>query len=98
MALINCTECGHQISDQAKACTQCGHPNQDNDSLYVSNPMKGKLTIIIGVILVMISILSFLVNFNKSTNPVVISLTVTFGIMGLVLIAAGKIHNWFYWG
>jgi hypothetical protein len=26
MALVNCTECGAQISDAAKACPSCGHP------------------------------------------------------------------------
>ncbi len=26
MALINCTECGKEISDQAKACPHCGFP------------------------------------------------------------------------
>lgn len=26
MALIACSECSHQISDQAAACTQCGAP------------------------------------------------------------------------
>ena len=24
MALINCPECGHQVSDQAKTCPHCG--------------------------------------------------------------------------
>src|SRR5215467_2191096 len=28
MPLINCTECGHQISKAANACPQCGHPNR----------------------------------------------------------------------
>ena len=27
MALINCVECGKQMSDQAAACPHCGHPN-----------------------------------------------------------------------
>lgn len=30
MALINCIECGHQISDQAQACPNCGHPVSSN--------------------------------------------------------------------
>jgi hypothetical protein len=28
MALINCPECGRQISTEAEACPQCGHPNR----------------------------------------------------------------------
>ncbi|MCH5245098.1 MAG: zinc-ribbon domain-containing protein [Muribaculaceae bacterium] len=26
MALINCPECGHQVSEQAPTCPSCGHP------------------------------------------------------------------------
>ncbi len=26
MALINCSECGHQVSDKAKTCPNCGCP------------------------------------------------------------------------
>lgn len=26
MALINCPECGRQVSDQAQTCPECGHP------------------------------------------------------------------------
>ena len=26
MPLINCPDCGHQVSDQAPACPQCGRP------------------------------------------------------------------------
>jgi ribosomal protein L7/L12 len=28
MALINCPECGKQISDKAASCTDCGYPLQ----------------------------------------------------------------------
>ena len=28
MPLIDCPECGRQISTQAEACPQCGHPNR----------------------------------------------------------------------
>jgi hypothetical protein len=28
MALINCPECGREISTAAEACPQCGHPNR----------------------------------------------------------------------
>ena len=26
MALIKCTECGHEVSDKASACPKCGCP------------------------------------------------------------------------
>lgn len=28
MALVHCTECGREISDQAIACPQCGYPRR----------------------------------------------------------------------
>ena len=30
MALINCPECGSQVSDSAGACPNCGHPMRGN--------------------------------------------------------------------
>lgn len=31
MALANCPECGHQVSDKAATCPGCGHPMRPND-------------------------------------------------------------------
>lgn len=28
MALIKCKDCGHKMSDKAKACPECGWPNE----------------------------------------------------------------------
>ncbi|MFO2684788.1 CFI-box-CTERM domain-containing protein, partial [Legionella pneumophila serogroup 1] len=28
MSLINCAECGHQISDKAESCPNCGNPQK----------------------------------------------------------------------
>lgn len=30
MALINCPECGKEISDKVKACPHCGYPLVEN--------------------------------------------------------------------
>ncbi|MCX6758830.1 MAG: zinc ribbon domain-containing protein [Candidatus Nealsonbacteria bacterium] len=35
MALLKCKECGHEISDEAKACPNCGKP-QKNKPLSTS--------------------------------------------------------------
>jgi len=35
MALINCPECGAEISDKAVACPRCGHPMQQVQQLVV---------------------------------------------------------------
>lgn len=31
MALINCPECGKEISDKSKACIHCGYPIENNE-------------------------------------------------------------------
>lgn len=36
MALINCPECGKQISDKSKACIHCGYPMEDVNSSEIS--------------------------------------------------------------
>lgn len=41
MALINCPECNHQISDKALSCPQCGfplHPTQQCDDTLSNTP------------------------------------------------------------
>lgn len=42
MALINCPECGKQISDKAPACIHCGYPIQTEQviSTSISNSKK----------------------------------------------------------
>ena len=39
MALIECTECGGQVSDQAEACPKCGNP------VFNSLPWYDRLTL-----------------------------------------------------
>lgn len=38
MSLINCPECGKEISDLAENCPNCGFPIKSNDSLYSNMP------------------------------------------------------------
>ena len=46
MALIKCTECGHEVSDRTSECPNCGCPIQreDNPSIKETNvePLPGK--------------------------------------------------------
>ena len=45
MALINCPECGHEVSKKAKACPSCGYAIEDLDEKYLlrvlANDMDG---------------------------------------------------------
>ena len=36
MALINCTECGKEISDQAEMCIHCGNPMKKKETMFCS--------------------------------------------------------------
>ena len=40
MALIECPECGHQISDRAAFCPQCGYPINSSSSSYQSTDIE----------------------------------------------------------
>lgn len=46
MALINCPECGKEISDTAKSCPNCGYPLGDNPSANVemNHPEMSSIT------------------------------------------------------
>ena len=41
MALIDCPECGRQISTAAEACPGCGHPNRPGSSRDSYSPPAG---------------------------------------------------------
>jgi hypothetical protein len=41
MALINCNECGNQVSDKAAACPKCGAPVQNGSTVAVQTSNVG---------------------------------------------------------
>jgi hypothetical protein len=49
MALINCPECGTQVSDKAISCPKCGHPMNEpaNGGKYPSSVTIGWMGIAI---------------------------------------------------
>jgi len=59
MALINCRECNHKISDASKSCVNCGHPTDiiDNKLESFGNSLSDigdSLTIISFVLLIIL--------------------------------------------
>ncbi|NLE89804.1 MAG: zinc-ribbon domain-containing protein [Dehalococcoidales bacterium] len=45
MALINCPECGREISDQVKACPHCGYPlESESENAQETQPQQVEIT------------------------------------------------------
>ena len=68
MALIKCSECGHMISDRAKACPKCGAPinasNQETDAFNQglndkceTREQRNKLALVAIIALVLLGLL-----------------------------------------
>lgn len=70
MALIDCSECGKQISDKASACPGCGAPVQgpshagpkrvktSEDSLLTRNRGCGDIIIFLPIIIIIIILIA----------------------------------------
>ncbi|NQT78011.1 MAG: zinc ribbon domain-containing protein [Bacteroidetes bacterium] len=62
MALVNCPECGKQVSDSAPTCPHCGYQLIDDEPVKYAQPKKfklsfrGKVGIILGIVIVIIMI------------------------------------------
>ena len=94
MALINCPECGHQMSDTAKKCPNCG---------YSKSMPNSKIWLLILLWLCgvgsLIMMFFFLSNWGTPFMPIEIDSETTYvGILCLIIAialiyAAGKIHN-----
>lgn len=64
MALINCPECGKEISDNANKCVNCGCPIIKYENIYAEKSKKKKNPIVVLVILVIAALL-ILVGVNQ---------------------------------
>lgn len=58
MALINCPECGREISDKAASCPQCGNPisEKENDVKHAVIVQKEKSSAWIWIIVIIVGI------------------------------------------
>lgn len=61
MALIECTECGVQVSDKASACVKCGAPITPPRELKASKGFNPGILAVGGALIVLLGIL-FLAN------------------------------------
>ena len=65
MALINCSECGKQMSDKAEACPFCGNPGEKTEKVpqkeivYIQPKQKsgGGVWVFVGVLIAIVLII-----------------------------------------
>ena len=93
MALVNCPECGKEISDKAKSCPNCAYPIQAVTVEATAKKWKGiKLT---GGILVPVGLV---IVFATKDNPTIGGLV--FGglltLFGLILYVVGGVGKWWH--
>ncbi len=60
MALIKCSECGNEISDEAAICPQCGHDLYSNQKVNDDESKKGTYGLV-GMILGLCSIIAWII-------------------------------------
>ena len=50
MALIKCSECGHEVSDKASVCPNCGNPIQIVGKKHSATYIKAALFVLLAVV------------------------------------------------
>ena len=91
MALINCDECGFELSDKASACPKCGNPISSNENnrqtLTVQETSKDlKLKLVIGMVVVFLGMI--IAQYVNKTLGFIIALC------GLIYMFVVKVSIW----
>lgn len=68
MAIINCCECGKEISDKAKICPHCGYKKEGSLVKFVKNP-KNRIFLFAGGIIVVFLLIILAANHWKMDSP-----------------------------
>ena len=90
MALINCPDCGKEMSDRAPACPHCGHPNAKAVTIEQTGK-KWKFLQLFGVIFLLIGIIGIF-----QDGPVAIFTLLS--AVGLFSYIFGRFGSWWYHG
>ena len=93
MALVDCPECGHQVSTLAAACPQCGFPLLGEEALlpvpdHPRGPSRwtdpGFWIILIGLVVVIVMSVLILRHFDDGPGPTTTGPSTTVGAPALV--------------
>ncbi|PQJ12636.1 hypothetical protein CJD36_002520 [Flavipsychrobacter stenotrophus] len=97
MALISCSECGRQISNQAKVCPNCGVPIRLSQVTIEKTSKEVKKMQVMGWVVLMIFVIIGLVAINQ--NNTVLMGVGSFGIFSvLIYIFYTQIKKWWQHG
>jgi hypothetical protein len=96
MALINCPECGHEVSDKAFTCPNCGNPLRKQSPVNIEQTKKkwkifkiaAFLLFILGAFLIIKGLL------GKNLEDLRFWIGVSVEFIALVLALIGKIGAW----
>ena len=70
MALINCPECGKEMSDSAAACPNCGCPNPNNKKAKkkIDKKIIVPVCLVVVAIICVISLVGIILNLNPANR------------------------------
>lgn len=94
MALVQCPECGKQVSDQAAACPECAYPIGGppasvavHSSRVISTKRAGGIWEAIGFLLIVAAVIAGLANNSAGSGPGLGSLL---GVTGFIVFLVGR--------
>lgn len=93
MALINCPDCGREVSSNAPACPSCGAPIQAQTIEATAKKWKGLQ--LLGALLVILGIGPCVAG-TDSGNDATVGVGVALLLIGLVLFLGARFGAW--WG
>src|SRR5437870_240847 len=107
MALINCPDCGNQVSDQARACPNCARPIvpftpiQREVAKNVAGLSSGCFWMIVGILLLVLSpilvpiiVVIIVVPYNWiRENPLLAGLLGVVAVAGLILYLRSRMKS-----
>lgn len=95
MAMITCSECGNNVSDQANVCPHCGIRMQQQ-AVVIANPYHGKKNMLLGKLLAVIGPFLIMFSFFSGKSGLFL-LGIVLIFLGAIILVIGRIQHWWHW-